>query len=85
MNILTMEGLKQTIDRVISGMDMDGKSIIKIECSEYHRTEAEEILEYEGCQIVISDELVDKQVSVTTYADNMTYIPPRNERYNKLP
>jgi len=80
-----MEGLKQTIDRVISGMDMDGKSIIKIECSEYHRTEAEEILEYEGCLIEISDELVDKQVSVTTYADNMTYIPPRNERYNKLP
>jgi hypothetical protein len=85
MNILTMEGLKQTIDRVISGMDMDGKSIIKIECSEYHRAEAEEILEYEGCQIEISDELVDKQVSVTTYADNMTYTPPRNERYNKLP
>lgn len=69
MNILTMEGLRQTIDRIISGMDMTDKSIIKIQCSEYHKTEAEEILEYEGCQIEISDELVDKQVSVTTYAD----------------
>jgi hypothetical protein len=77
MNILTMEGLKQTIDRIISGMDMTDKSIIKIQCSEYHRTEAEEILEYEGCQIEISDELVDKQVSVTTYADKMTYTPKK--------
>ncbi len=65
-----MEGLKQTIDRVISGMDMDGKRIIKIECSEYHRTEAENILKYDGCQIEISNNLVDKQVSVTTYTDN---------------
>ena len=70
-----MEGLKQTIDRVISGMDMEGKNIIKIRCSEYHRTEAEEILEYESCQIEISDELVDKQVSVTTYTDNFRYKP----------
>jgi len=70
-----MEGLKQTIDRVISGMDMDGKSIIKIECSEYHRTEAENILEYHGCRIEISNNLVDKQVSVTTYTDNFRYKP----------
>ena len=70
-----MEGLKQTIDRVISGMDMDGKTIIKIECSEYHRTEAENILEYHGCRIEISKNLVDKQVSVTTYTDNFRYKP----------
>ena len=70
-----MEGLKQTIDRVISGMDMVGKSIIKIQCSEYHRAEVEEILEYTGCQIEISDELVDKQVSVTTYTDNFRHKP----------
>ena len=68
-----MEGLKQTIDRVISGMDME--DIIKIECSEYHRTEAEEFLEYMGCQIEISDKLIDKQVSVTTYTDNFRYKP----------
>lgn len=70
-----MEGLKQTIDRVISGMDMDGKTIIKIECSEYYRTEAENLLEYDGCRIEISNNLVDKQVSVTTYTDNFRYKP----------
>ena len=70
-----MEGLNQTIGRIISGMDMTDKSIIKIQCSEYHRTEAEELLEYEGCQIDISDELIDKQVSVTTYTDNFRYKP----------
>jgi hypothetical protein len=77
MNIPNMETLKKTIERVISGMDMEGKRIIKIECSEHHRTEAEQLLEYEGCPIEISDELVDKQVSVTTYIDNMTYIPKK--------
>lgn len=75
MNILTMEGLRQTIDRIISGVDMTKESIMKIQCSEYHRTEAEEILEYEGCRIEISDELVDEQVSVTTYTDNFRYKP----------
>jgi len=70
-----MEGLKQTIDRLISGMDMTDKSIIKIQCSEYHRTEAEDLLEYMGHQIDISDELIDKQVSVTTYTDNFRYKP----------
>ena len=64
MNIPTMETLKQTIERAISGMDMDGKSIIKL-------------LKYEGCPIEICDELVDKQFSVTTYIDNMQYIPPK--------
>lgn len=69
-----MEGLKQTIDRIISEMDMEGRDI-KIECSEYHRTEAEDLIEYMGCQIEISDKLIDKQVSVTTYTDNFRYKP----------
>lgn len=30
-----MEGLKQTIDRVISGMDMEGKNIIKVSVTTY--------------------------------------------------